>query len=286
MEQVEKLAKPIPKVAEHRISDLLSENSSPSAKGNAARWYAEMFIDLFLSDRAKLDVGENEFNKMFLGEKIRKIQSYVSPEIVSALYEIKEFGDKASHYSPGTVILNDDAEKIVDVAINLIIFVLVDELKKDKLNSNLSRATIFSTIFPVMRERVLLELLEKASPLDEYNLFILHKYCLACVKNNKFNKARRLLDSLKKKKFIDSQSHRFEIESIKEISARMRADELPIPGSMEDVSRNFNNVISKMPEFETSKNARLISIIETLVRDVFPSNIGSYVGNQVFIVGS
>lgn len=284
MNNIEKLNKAIPKIAEPRIPDLFSDTASAHAKGNAARWYAEMFIDLFLSQKARESTGDEAFRKLNLGDKIESIRSETGNRIIDALYQIKDFGDTASHYSPDTILTQAEAEKTVDVAIELITNVLVDEFKLTKMDSNYARARIFSVLFPGIREKVLSALIDKKAPLDNYNLELLHKYCLACTKNGKFNKARRILDDLLKKEAIPEAFHKFEIESMKSISSRIRKDELPIPKLMEDIARNFNEVLSSTTERDKTANERLIFILSTLIKDVFPSEMSGYVGDQVFIV--
>ena len=39
----------IPIIGHRRLNDLFSEQTSPETKANTARWYAELFIDKFLS---------------------------------------------------------------------------------------------------------------------------------------------------------------------------------------------------------------------------------------------
>ncbi|WP_421377179.1 hypothetical protein ACOCG7_05950 [Paraburkholderia sp. DD10] len=284
MNRVETQEKPIPKSAEHRLADLLSDTSSPETKAGTARWYVEMFIDTFLSSDIKEKIGIAQFRKLSLGEMIQSIGESFGAEMRSSLLLIKNFGDRASHYNPSSFISHEDAEKVVSTAIDLFALALIHELKTNPLNSASSRATIFSTIFPSVRERVLRDLMVLSDPLDEYNAALLHKYCLACTKNGNVNKARRKLDELRKKNFIDEARYYFEVESIRKIQAAMQLDMLPIPKRMEDCARNFEAVVGDLSAEEAFENSRLIELIQKLLDQVSSSDMLHYAGGQVYAI--
>lgn len=284
MKKVAKESKPIPKVAEHRLSDMFTETSSPSAKGNAARWYAEMIIDSFLSDVLKFEIGESQFRKLSLGEVIEKIGNTFGKDIRSSLLQIKDFGDKASHYQSSMNLTDGEAAKAVILAVNLFVQLAAHELKENKLDRNPARARILSTMLPSVREAILESLLDLSAPLDEYNQGLLHKYCLACTKNGKFSKARRRLDNLLKKRLITDELHQFEVESIKRISNAIRADQIPVPMNMGDCARNFQNVLATTSDGDRIENARLIKIFDKLLENISPSQMNHYIGDQLYLV--
>jgi len=282
MKRVEESPKLTPKNAEPWLSDLFLDTISAASKGNAARRYAEMMIDLFLSDRLKAEIGEAEFRRLFLGDHIQRITPYTPAEIIEALWHIKNFGDKASHYSPDRNVTHEEANTAVQVALGLIDLILTQELIERPLDVPPCRATIFSVIFPGVRERVLANLLKECGPtVGDYYLFLLHKYSLALVKNNKFNKARRNLDELLKKGRIDNDFYEHQIESIKLIAGSIRYPGQPIPVRMEDVSRNYAHVRGALSEADVKANQRLLKIMETLVNNVVPSGKSAAVARRV-----
>lgn len=143
MIRIEQSSRLTPKSAEPRLSDLFSETISTTSKGNAARFYAEMMIDLFLSERLKSELNTGSLEKLTLGDQIRAISSYTDSAIIDALWRIKEFGDKASHYSHHYILTIADADSSVEDAVGLIVQILTDELLQNPLNSYPGRATLF-----------------------------------------------------------------------------------------------------------------------------------------------
>ena len=180
--------KPIPIKAAHRISDMLSETSSPESKSNAARWYAEMMVDIFMSESIKSRIGVDKFKRLSLGEMIKEMGEEFGKEIRDILLLIKDFGDRGSHYNPDVKVTDTEAENTVKRSIDLFTYILIYEFRKMSLSATPNRATILSTIFPSVREKVLLELLDSTIVLNDEQLGILHKYCLACTKNGLFAK--------------------------------------------------------------------------------------------------
>ena len=128
MNYIEKSSRLTPKPAEPRLSDLFSETASAASKGNAARFYAEMIVDLFLSDQLKIELGTVRLDTLPLGDQIKRISSYTPTKIVEALRRIKNFGDMASHYSPGSTLTATHADAVVEDAVGLIVLILTYEL--------------------------------------------------------------------------------------------------------------------------------------------------------------
>lgn len=282
MKRIEESPRLTPKPAEPRLSDLFSETVSDASKGNAARFYAEMMIDLFLSDRLKEELQVSSLEKIALGDQIQKISAYTDSAIIDALWRIKDFGDKASHYSKNQVLTKAEANKAVEDAVSIIVQILTDELVKVPLTAYSARATLFSTILPKARAEVLLNLLKTCpEPGDAYYLFLVDKYGLALVKSDRYTAARRYLDSLLKKKIIDQQFHAQQIETISLIAQSIRYPGQPIPKLMEDVARNFNAVLGSCNDAEKKKNERLIGILRTLVNDIIPSSFNHRKAQQL-----
>lgn len=272
MNQVEKSSQLTPKPAEPRLSDLFSESTSAASKGNAARFYAEMMIDLFLSDQLKIELGSVKLDTLSLGEQIKKISSYTPTKIIETLQRIKDFGDMASHYSPGRTLTAKQADAAVEDAVGLIVLILTYELIETPLNAYEGRATLFSTILPKARAQVLANLLEKCAPSDQaYYLFLLNKHGLALTKSGRFNTARRNLDNLLKKGHINNSFHRGEVEMLSLLAKSIVYPGQPIPKRMEDVARNFNAVRQTFTDADVLANKQLIDILGTLVNDIIPS---------------
>lgn len=278
------LQQPAPKVAHHRVQELLSPSSSPETKAHIARWYGEMIIELFLSDAAKSRVGSQTFKKFPLENKIKEIKSDFGKDIIDTLWIIKDFGDKASHYNDEYRPSESEASEIVKKAINLFTLILIDHLKKEGLEKTYNRATIFSILFPSVREMVLYELVNFNDLSDNLNLELLHKYVLACVKNGGRNKIRRKLASLYKSKKINTSFYEYEIRSIDAIESGIVNNELPVAKIIGDCKRNFIDVMQKIEESELIENERLIKIIETLLDQVEPTDMGGYEGMKVYVV--
>jgi hypothetical protein len=273
----------VPKIGNSCYLDMVSSSISSEAKANAARRYAEMMIDLFLSEEAKERVGEKEFRKLGLGGQIREIRNDYDKKIIDALLRIKDIGDSGSHYSYDKSVDKKKAEEITHTALGLFDLILIDYFKKygDK---SYNAFTIFSTLFPKVRVKVLSELLVKGPIEEDYERKILHKYILATVKNRQENKARRVLDDKFKKGHIDKEFYEFECKTINEINTGMKKNELPIALTIQDCKRNFNKVISSLNEYERFQDQKIITIISTLLHEIDPSEMGSYIPNKNYII--
>jgi hypothetical protein len=271
----------IPHQASHRIADLLSDNSSNETKAQTARWFAEMMIKDFLSD--EFTEGGNH-KELSLGELISKLNGRLDSKIIDALNLIKEFGDKASHYNPDIKLSSSDSKKAVDAAFDLFPLLIINHLRKSPLNSHPDRATLLSTILPKIRLKVLDELINFDDISNDYQVELLHKWCLACVKNGGREKARRKLNSLLKNGKISKEICDFETRTINEIAKRMTNNELPTPKTHRDFARNFADVTSKLNDASKEFNAKLIGLLDGMARNIQPSEMGGLRGMQLFIV--
>lgn len=271
----------IPHQASHRIADLLSDNSSDETKAQTARWFAEMMIKDFLSDEF---TGDENHKKLSLGELISKLRGRFDKKIIDALILIKEFGDKSSHYNPDIKVSSDDSKKAVNAALGLFPLLIIDHLKKTPLDFHPDRAIILSTTLPKIRLKVLNELISFDEINNDYQIGLLHKWCLACVKNGEREKARRKLYSLLKNGKIQEDIYDFETKTINEIAERMANNELPVAKTHGDFTRNFADVISKLSDASKESNAKLIGLLDCMARNIQPSEMGELRGMQIFIV--
>ncbi|WP_413508267.1 hypothetical protein [Serratia proteamaculans] len=267
-----------PSKANHRVIEISSTNSSNESKAHISRWYAEMMIKEFLNDQF---VDENYIKKS-LSELIDILSKTVDPKIIHSLRLIKDFGDKASHYNPENIITDEQANKIVDEAMNLYILIILDELKKRNLYYHTDRATLISVLLPNMRVKIYSELIEFSS--KEINLELLWKWCLACLKDNKISKARRKMQELAKNGLITkSTCLEFDL-NLEKIKSAIDNDELPIPNNRADFVRNLSNLLNEHNISSESKliNARLINILQSMADQIEPSSMGHYKGMRNF----
>lgn len=263
-----------PAKANHKISDLLSENVSNETKTHISRWYAEMMIKEFLNDYF-LDI---DYSKKSLLELIAILSKHVDPRIIDSLNLIKDFGDKASHYNPDIKITAEQASKVVNEAINLYLLIIIDELKKRDFFYHPSRATLISVLLPSMRVKIYSTFIDFSS--KNINLALLWKWCLACLKDDNINKARRKLQDLKKNKIITELTFNEYDKKLKEINNAIENDELPIPRNREDFSRNLNDLLSGETISPESRdiNIRLINILLSMANNIKPSSMKHYEG--------
>lgn len=271
-----------PKIGENRVSEMTSPDTSFDTKCWAARWYAEMIVDLFLSNEAKLR--RDNFEKLSLGDKIKEISLDFSKELIDSLYLIENLGNKGSHFRRDSDVSEKDAEQAVNTAISLFDLILFDLFKNGGLARTPNTARLFSTFLPSIRSNVLSMLIDfdAFDKESEYDVALLKKYLLALTKNNQREKARRLIKRLQKKSAIAKFQYDFFEKTINEIAERL--SKLPIPKSIEDCKRNFDDVISSMGEEDKRCNARLIDIFNILLNKVTPSEMGDLAGDLVFPV--
>ncbi|CQD47026.1 hypothetical protein NE897_15045 [Yersinia ruckeri] len=263
-----------PSKANHRISELLSENLSNETKAHISRWYAEMMIKEFLNDQF-LNI---DYSKKSLSELIAILRDSVDCKIINSLNLIKDFGDKASHYDSNINITAEQALKAVNETINLYLLIILDELKKRDLFYHPSRATLISVLLPNMRVKIYSEFIDFSS--KDINLELLWKWCLACLKDDNINKARRKLQALKKNKIITEVTFNEYNEKLKAINTAKENDEIPIPMNREDFARNLHDLLSGGEISPESRhvNIRLVNILLSMAKNIEPSSMKHYKG--------
>lgn len=281
MEKV--ISKPVPLEGKNCFYDMISKDNSFEAKANASRRYAEMIISLFLINEIKSEINEADFNKFSLGEKIKFLGKYYDDKIIQSLYFIKDIGDKGSHYNQNDKLTEKEIKKVVDVSLGLFELILIDYFKKTRLDKTFNTARIFSALFPAVRVNVLSELVNLKQINDKYDEEILHKYLLALVKNGKKNKAYRVLNEARKNG-ISEYLYTHEKYSIVKILEGIKKDELPIPQTIEDCKRNYNGVLRTLDSKEIAENSGLITIMDTLLSQVEPSEMGDKIPDKRYVI--
>ncbi|WP_410738562.1 hypothetical protein [Citrobacter freundii] len=263
-----------PSIANHRISELLSENISNETKAHISRWYAEMMIKEFLKDQFPYI----DYEKKSLLELIADLRGVVDCKIINSLNLIKDFGDKASHYNSEVNVTVEQALQAVNEAINLYLLIILDELKKRDLFYHYDRATLISVLLPAMRVKIYSELIDFSS--KEIHLELLWKWSLACLKDGNINKARRKLQSLKKNGIISEAILNEYDAKLKIINTAKENDELPIPVNREDFARNLQDLLNggRISPESRQKNNRLISILLSMAKNIEPSSMKHYKG--------
>lgn|GEM_PF-1848501 len=281
MEEI--MNKPIPLEGKNCFYDMISNENSFEAKANASRRYAEMIISLFLTSEIKLEKNSDKFNAKSLGNKIRSLQKYYDNKIIQSLYFIKSIGDKGSHYNVNNKLTEKEIIKVVEVSLGLFELILIDYFKKTRLDKTYNTARIFSTLFPNVRVNILSKLINLKQIKNRYDEEVLHKYLLALVKSGRKNKAYRVLDEAKKNG-INDNLYIQEKDSIRIILEGMNKNELPIPQKIEDCKRNYNEVLKTLDCHEMEDNNRLITIMDTLLKQIEPSKMGDKIPDQLYIL--
>lgn len=267
-----------PKVGENRLNEMLSGSIAIETRGWAARWYAEMLVELFLSYEAK---SKNEaFFALSLGEKIKEITPFYSKSIIDDLYIIEHIGNQASHFNSDRKISEKDVTKAVEKAIRLFDLILIDELKRSGLDNTPNTATLLSTTLPSIRINILNEFVSTTSLESEYDVAVLDKYLLALVKNGQREKARRLTKKMLSKSVLSEYQYMYWEDKINIIHSNLSS--LPIAKSIEDCKRNFEEVLSSLTPIELEKNANFIRLLKAMYANVIPSDFGETKGNTVY----
>ena len=267
-----------PKVGENRLKEMLSESIAIETRGWAARWYAEMLVELFLSYEAKSK--NEEFSALSLGDKIKEITPFYSKSIIDDLYTIEHVGNQASHFNSGRKLSDKDVTKAVEKAIRLFDLILIDELKRSGLDNTPNTATLLSTTLPSIRVNILSEFVNTTSLESEYDVAVLDKYLLALVKSGQREKARRLTKKMLSKSILSKYQYDYWEEKINIIHSNLNS--LPVAKSIEDCKRNFEDVLSSLSPIELEKNANFIRLLKDMYENVTPSDFGETKGNTVY----
>ncbi len=274
----------VPRIGHRRLNDLFSIQTSPETKANTARWYGELFIDKFLSCEIKKELGSEEFERKQLGEKIKLLEKSYSKNTINKLKLIKSIGDKYSHYNPSLQINEKEIVRVQNAVLTLFNEILIDYFKKNRFDKTPYTAKIFSVLYPHVRWNVLSHFINKISRNTEYELLLFHKYLLALVKDGKWNKARRELDEAYKSDCITKEQFEFENKSNELIKNKKLENQLPIADTLNDIKRNFKEVMSLLDTNEIEQNIILIKLILILVEDIEPSDLGNTIPNYRAII--
>jgi hypothetical protein len=275
-----------PKVAEHRLYDLFSEKTSFETKASTARWYAEMMIDLFFSKESKKIVGKENFIKLSLGEKLKHIKQTSSKELIDSLNFIKQFGDEASHYKPDNILNKKDVDKVIEKALSLFDFALIDLIKDGGIGKTPITARLFSTFLPSIRVRVIRSIIDINSVRgdSDNDMALLDKLLLALTKNGEGKKAIKLLEKLKKKGNIGIEHVDFWKKKIQTIQSKIEEGILPIAENISDCKRNFYDVYEEMTENERNENKDLIEVFNIMLDQIEPSDMGQKKPNLMILM--
>lgn len=279
-----------PKIGQHRINDMLSEATSLETKASTARWYAEMMIDLFLSKEVKCAIGEEDFYKLTLSEKIKGIKPFFSEQIIDSLQLIRNFGNKAAHYNPNVKIRETDVKKIVEKALTLFDLLLVNLLKDGGYEKTEYTPKIFSTFLPSIRCRVLNAIVDLNSVCckddigDRTDILMVHKLLLAYVKNGERKKAINVIKKLKKKNSLNSKWYSRFKKAIDVMDENVKKNILPIPRNIHDCKRNFDDVMKDLSDEEKFLNKELIDIFNIMLQLTTPSELGELQPNELYLI--
>lgn len=274
----------IPIIGHRRLNDLFSEQTSPETKANTARWYAELFIDKFLSSEIKKELGNENFEKKMLGEKIKLLKKYYKKNIIDKLKLIKNIGDKYSHYNPSIQINEKEIIQIQKAVSTLYTEILIDYFKGTRFDKTPNTARIFSVLYPSVRWNVLSHYINRTSKNSEYEYLLFHKYLIALVKDGKWNKAKRELNEAFKKNLITKDKYEFESKSNIIINDKKLENKLPIADNLNDIKRNFKSVMDSLSKNEIEENIGLIKLILILIEDIEPSDMGNTIPDYRAII--
>lgn len=104
------------------------------------------------------------------------------------------------------------------------------------------------------------------------------------MKDGKWNKARRELDEAYKSDCITKEQFEFENKSNELIKNKKLENQLPIADTLNDIKRNFKEVMSLLDTNEIEQNIILIKLILILVEDIEPSDLGNTIPNYRAII--
>lgn len=265
----------IPLAGKEHYSDMTS-TASKFAKANAARRFAEMIVDEFLSKDLKSKVGNQVYDKMEFYKKLEAIKNSITREMFNALISVKSIGDRGSHHGDGKNLNEQEVNKAIDIASNdLIPLIFHNYFSKVGFFSIDYGPKIFSTLNPSLREQVLFMLIDfrskKQIAVNNIEKNLLHKYVIACHKNGNREKIRKKLRDLYSKSRIDKTLFDAFSKTIENFD--LAKDTLPIPTLMEDSKRNFLSVLDSMDEDDCKKNKELIEIISSLLDGIHASEM-------------
>ncbi len=276
---------PIPKPGHHRLIDILSEHTSKETKLSACRWFVEMMIDVFFKQLITSSSSIKAYERMSLVNKIKSIRE--SGMHYGAIHirmdEIRVAGNKGAHYNKRNID-DDEVKDIVRKCLELFDLLLIDWFQKNKFNKTENTATIFSTLMPAVRVRVLKNFSKIGEINDNYDKALFHKLLLALVKNDQKSEAIKFLNSAKKQGELDESEFYFELNSISIIDEK-RNNELPVAKNLNDSKRNFEKVMSRLDPADKRENKGLIEIIERLHDQINPSELGDSLGFQKYAAG-
>lgn len=266
-----------PRRAEQRIVELLNPSTSIETKANICRWYLEMMIAKFFIENLGEDDQNKVKNQKILKNKIEMLKKYgaITDRTFNTMEYLREKGNIGTHYDEVLNISESETEEIVRKALSLFDEVILIFFEKNRYDYH-KTPTLFSTLTPIFRERVLLVYFENVldsydhiDPKDPYIHLLIEKIALAKVKkkDSEFEETQIFLQKYRDLGWIDSFSFNLYLDRSQRIF--LTKNDWPIANNLNECRLNFNNVIERLKNMNVLKeNKKFISILEALLDQV------------------
>lgn len=192
-----------------------------------------------------------------LHDKLKASKAFLDRKIVDRLIKAKITGNQGVHEGEEGKYTEQDLENAADAIkeFSLEVFVSYFKCNGFGVNGNSWIPTVFSTLPPIYRVRIL----EKYYQKFDKSAFVIDKLSKAYVKSNLETKADEFLCECYKQKEITNEQ--YDILANDLVLLKNNLDKLPIANNLEMAKRNFNTLLTVIPEEERDTFVCLVSMI-------------------------
>lgn len=230
-------------------------------------------------------INVNQWKKKKLEEKIKDLENYFPQDISNRIHDIRKVGNKGAHQSGHKNLKEEELNKILIDLSKICEWTILSYFKNNGFEQHPWLPTIFSTLQPIYRIRILEdlfesldisneELLKYQDEIQDYHnkvmtgiilpsfsydiperekklggiLLIIDKLAMAYLKNKEHTKSIEFIERCFEQSIINK---RFKDEMIDKLEMLWgEIDNLPISQSIKDTKNNFDKVISAVKKEE------------------------------------
>lgn len=243
-----------------------------------------VFVQLIDFDK---DCTLKQWEKKDLNDKLNILKSFFPSEINTEIHRIRQIGNRGAHQKGHDSLTTQDVEDALNNLSRVCEWTILSYFKKHGFNQDSWMPTIFSTLQPIYRIRILEDLfssleidkeemlkhldnvqekmkkIHSGEILPDFNylpsqrekelaskLLIIDKLAMAYLKNKEYDRSIKFIDNCFSDGVINKQ---FKIEMIEKLNSLwQKIHDLPIAQNIEDTKNNFEQVMKAVKKEEES----------------------------------
>ncbi len=247
----------LPSHASAYLEDAKNSQQKKYLKAVSVRNCLECIMDTVFVYLKEENCTENErkkWIKLKLFKKIESLSSFFPNDILNQIHDIRKLGNKGAHQGGHKDLNTSDINSAIKVLSEICEWTILQYFKKYGFDTQPWVPTIFSTLPPMYRQRILEDLFK-----DDKSLLLADKLAMVYLKGGDYNKSISFLKRCHDENIIDSA---FMYQMIEKMDIlKLQINRLPIAKSLENTSINLREIIKSVEDKDISMFIILFSSI-------------------------